>query len=148
MSDPDPDDVWRKVLEWVMVADRDHRAAQVCLAAAPPLPEVAAYHCQQAMEKLLKGFLVRSNTDFGKTHDLDELGLSVLAMFPSAAPLVTPARAWTAWSVVYRYPGESGPIPEPSADELNLALDLIARLAAMLRSLGPPPNRNATTHGD
>ena len=58
------------------VAGSDQRAARICLAADPPLPGVAAYHCQQAIEKLLKGFLVRSNTDFGKTHDLDELGQS------------------------------------------------------------------------
>jgi HEPN domain-containing protein len=138
MSGPDPADLWRKVLEWMHIADRDHRAARMCLAADPPLPEVAAFLCQQAIEKLLKGFLVRSNTDFRKTHDLDELGRSVIAIYPSAAALVTPARAWTAWSVVYRYPGETAPVPEPSVEELTEALDLIARLAETLRALGPP----------
>jgi HEPN domain-containing protein len=137
MSGPDPAEIWRKVLDWLQVAARDERAARICLAADPPLPEVAAYHCQQAMEKLLKGFLVRSNTDFRKTHDLDELGRSVLAAFPFAAPLITPARGWTAWSVAYRYPGEADPAPGPTAEELNQALDLVARLSEALRSLGP-----------
>jgi len=31
------------------------------------------FHCQQAVEKYLKGFLVYNNTDFPKTHDLDFL---------------------------------------------------------------------------
>ncbi len=145
MSGPDPADLWQKVLEWLQVADQDHRAARICLAADPPLPEVAAYHCQQAIEKLLKGFLVRSNTDFGKTHDLDALGHSVAAIFPSARLLVTSASAWTAWSVVYRYPGETAPVPEPSAEELTRALDLIVRLAAMRQSLGPPSNGDRVT---
>jgi HEPN domain-containing protein len=139
MSGPDPADIWSKVLEWLWVADRDERAVRLCLAADPPLLDVAAYHCQQAMEKLLKGFLVRSNTDFGKTHDLDELGQAVLAQYPAAVALVTPARAWSSWAIVYRYPDETGPVPEPSAEELAQALDLISGLAEMLRSLGPPP---------
>jgi HEPN domain-containing protein len=138
MSGPDPADVWAKVLEWPRVADRDQRAAQICLAAAPPLNDVAAYHCQQAMEKILKGFLVHACIDFGKTHDLDALGGTMLARFPAAEPLVTPARGWSDWSVIYRYPDETGPVAEPSAEEIGGAIDLIARLAATLRSLGPP----------
>jgi HEPN domain-containing protein len=141
MNGPDPADVWQKVLEWLEIADRDQRTARICLTADPPLRDVAAHHCQQVMEKLLKGFLVRSSTDFGKTHDLDELGQSVLAVFPSVAPLVTPAGAWTAWGVDYRYPGETGPLPEPEAAELIQALDLIASLARTLQSLGPPTDR-------
>jgi HEPN domain-containing protein len=145
MSEPDPSELWDKVLGWLHVADSDHRAARACLAADPPLPGVAAYHCQQAIEKLLKGFLVRSNKDFGKTHDLNELGQSVLAMYPFAGRFVTPARDWTAWNVVYRYPGETGPVPEPTAEELTRALDLIANLAQMLRTLEPPSDKAQTT---
>jgi HEPN domain len=145
MSEPDPSELWDKVLEWLLVADSDHRAARACLAADPPLPGVAAYHCRQAIEKLLKGFLVRSNKDFGKTHDLDELGQSVLAIYPSTGRFVTQARGWSAWNVVYRYPGETGPVPEPAAEELTRALDLIANLAQMLRALGPPPNKAPKT---
>jgi HEPN domain-containing protein len=137
MSGPDPADVWRKVVEWLGVADRDQRAARICLTADPPLLDVAAYHCQQAMEKLLKGFLVRSNTDFGRTHDLTDLGHSVVARFPTTAPLVTPARTWTAWSIDYRYPGEKSPVPEPTGRELTEALELISRPAEVLRSLEP-----------
>jgi hypothetical protein len=52
--------------------------------------------------------------------------------------LLTPVREWTAWSVTYRYPGEAGPEPEPSAEELTRALALIDALEAALRSLAPP----------
>jgi HEPN domain-containing protein len=99
---------------------------------------VATFHCQQAAEKLLKGFLVQAGTDFGKTHDLDALAQSVLAHFPSLESLLRPMRAWTAWSVAYRYPGEPGPEPEPSTEELSQALDMSERLDTALRSLAPP----------
>jgi len=111
--------------------------ARIGPTADPPLFGVVAFPCQQAAEKLLKGFLVRGLVDFGKTHDLDRLGRSVLARFPDLASLVTPLAPWTAWSVAYRYPGEAGAEPEPMQTELAQALDLIARLEAAPRALAP-----------
>ena len=43
---------------------------------APPLPREALYHCQQAAEKALKGFLAFHDHPFRRTHDLRELGES------------------------------------------------------------------------
>jgi HEPN domain-containing protein len=118
-------------------AAEDERIARGCLEFDPPSFGGAAFHCQQAAEKLLKGFLVRGCIDFRKTHDLDALGQSVAAEFPSIAPMLSPLRQWTTWSVAYRYPGETLPEPEPTFDELLLALNLIARLTEGLRALGP-----------
>jgi len=118
--------------------ESDQRAVRACLAVDPPLRGIAAYHCQQAAEKLLKGFLVRAQADFGKTHDLDRLGQSVIARFPAIAPLVTQLAHWTTWGVAYRYPAEPGPEPEPSPGELSAALDLIVALTAALHALAPP----------
>ncbi len=138
MSGPDPGELWTHVCGWLDVAAVDERAARLSLAADPPLPTVAAFHCQQAAEKLLKGLLVRALIDFGKTHDLERLGRPVTGRYPDLAPLVKPMRDWTAWSVAYRYPAESGPEPEPPRAELEAALRLIAQLAAAARALGPP----------
>lgn len=137
MSGPDPADIWQEVLAWLRVAESDGRAARLCLTRDPPLSDVAAFHCQQAAEKLLKGFLVQANTGFRRTHDLDALVASVVARFPAVEKLASPMRRWTAWGVAYRYPTETEPEPEPSAAELNVALDLIERLATHLRSLAP-----------
>ncbi len=99
MSGPDPADVWQEVLGWLRVADTDQRAAKVCIDCEPPLHEVAAFHCQQAAEKLLKGLLVRSCVDFGKTHDLEKPGQKAGVQFPSVAPPAGSMRAWTNWNV-------------------------------------------------
>jgi HEPN domain-containing protein len=144
---PDKGDVWPEVLEWLRVAASDQRVAGLCLAANPPQCDVAAFLCQQAAEKLLKGFLVSAGDDFRKTHDLEKLGQSVLMHYPSLEAIVVAAGDWTAWNVAYRYPGEAGPEPEPTAMELAAVLDLIARLSDMLRSLGPPSERDDTTQG-
>jgi hypothetical protein len=80
-----------------------------------------------------------------KTHDLDVLAGCVQAEFRSMDHLLTPVREWTAWSVAYRYPGEAGPEPEPSAEELTRALALIDALEAALRSLAPPSQEDGAS---
>lgn len=59
---------------WLTRARMDLRAAEVDLAAEPPLAEDATFHCQQAAEKAPKGFLAWHDTPFRKTHNLEELG--------------------------------------------------------------------------
>ena len=49
------------------------RAAEVLLKSDEGLMDTACYHCHQAVEKYLKGFLVFKNISFSKTHDLDYL---------------------------------------------------------------------------
>jgi HEPN domain-containing protein len=135
MSGPDPADTREEVVGWLRVATADRRVARLCLDADPPARDGAAFHCQQAAEKVLKGFLVQAGIDFRKTHDLDLLGRTVLTRFPSLEPLVLPLRDWTNWSVAYRYPGEPDVVPQPSVMELDRALDLIARLASELEAI-------------
>ena len=134
---PDPAEIWIEVLGWIKVATSDMRAARVCLSADPPLCDIAAYHCQQASEKLLKGFLVRANRDFGKTHNLGKLADAVVIAFPHVDRLVEPLRDWTLWSVAYRYPGMEQEEPEPSLDGLYIALRAIETVRSGLLSLAP-----------
>jgi hypothetical protein len=42
---------------WLVNAQKDLRSAEHGLSAAPPLLEDVVFHCQQAIEKALKGFL-------------------------------------------------------------------------------------------
>ncbi len=46
------------VRAWLAAADDDLRATRGCLHGPEPTPTSAAYHCQQAAEKLLKAVLV------------------------------------------------------------------------------------------
>jgi len=139
MTDPDRRAHWQRVEGWIRHAGEDARIARGCLSLDPPALGGAAYHCQQAAEKLLKGFLVQAGVDFRRTHDLDTLIESVLPRFPALRPLLTTLGAWTTWGVAYRYPGEDEPEPEPGAEELSVALEVIAQLDAALRSHAPPP---------
>jgi HEPN domain-containing protein len=104
---------------WFQKAANDLRGADIDLAASPPLVEDALFHCQQAAEKAMKGFLSAHDRPFKKTHDLDELGRACESLDPSLMPLLLPARDLTVFAWEYRYPGATD---VPSVAETRMAL--------------------------
>lgn len=90
---------------WLAVVDDDLR--QVVNNLHGPLPSLAgaAYHCQQAAEKLVKAVLVETRTPFSKTHDIGAL----VGLLPASHPLKTRLAGLaklTPYGVAYRYPAE------------------------------------------
>lgn len=136
MKAPDPRARWQAVERWLRVAERDRKMVLACMASDPPLYDGAAFHCQQAVEKLLKGFLTLAGRRGGKTHSLEQLGTLAQANFPDIAELVAAAYGWSKWAWVYRYPEEDAP-PQPDEAEIRVALDVIDRQAARLRAERP-----------
>jgi uncharacterized protein len=144
MKAPDPRARWEAVNRWLEVAQVDRNAAQSLLAVTSLRPS-APFHCQQALEKLLKGFLTLAGKRGGKTHALDRLGAAAAKSFPEIEQLVAAAKNWSG-AFVYRYPFDEAP-PVPDEYELRRALDVIDELAARLRAANhePPvrPSRRA-----
>jgi HEPN domain-containing protein len=58
------------VLEWVEIADNDFDSARILNESARKHCEIICYHCAQAVEKYLKGYLIFKNVIPKKTHDL------------------------------------------------------------------------------
>jgi HEPN domain-containing protein len=136
MKTPDPQARWNAVERWLRVAERDRRMVVAAIEEDPPLYDGAAFHCQQAVEKLLKGFLTLAGKRGGNTHSLEQLGSLAQQSFPDIAGLVAAASGWSDWVHVFRYPEENEP-PEPGEAEIRAALDVIDRLAARLRQKQP-----------
>lgn len=109
----------KEVRSWFRKATNDLRGADIDLAASPPLIEDALFHCQQAVEKSLKGFLTAHDRPYRKTHDLDELGKACETIDDSLTTALTPARDLTIFAWEFRYPGDSD---VPSIDEAHQAL--------------------------
>ena len=135
MKPPDPHARWDAVERWLAVAAHDRQAVAVCMAADPPLRGIAAFHCQQAVEKLLKGFLTLAGKRSRKTHSLSQLGAAATASFPEIADLVSAVENWSSWVADFRYPSGH---PEPDDDELRHALAIIDELAQRLAAHRPP----------
>lgn len=106
---------------WLLKAHSDlHTARQI-----GGLPDghldAGIYHCQQAAEKALKGFLVQNEVPFDKVHDLGEILQQAKQMDPAFQQYETAAETLTPYSVTYRYPDELG-LLEPSRAEFDAAL--------------------------
>jgi len=137
MRAPDTRARWEVVNRWLEIADIDRNAAQALLA-IPSLRPSAPFHCQQALEKLLKGFLTLAGKRGGKTHALDRLGAAAAKSFPEIEELVAAAKNWSDWAFIYRYPSDKAS-PVPDEDELRRALAVIDALAVRLRAANPEP---------
>lgn len=104
----------RDVASWLEICDLDLRSV---LLLCKDCPETAAYHCQQAAEKLMKAVLLHSQLDIPKTHSLSVL----VAKTPSEHPLVPALKALVIlqpYATIFRYPIDY-PQPPPSEQELR-----------------------------
>lgn len=92
-----------EALDWVAKAAEDEVVVDLIWQNGGPW-SLAAYHVQQAAEKLLKAVLAESGTPIPKTHDLVHL---VSLMPPQFVPVeVDQAVAQlTAYAWITRYPG-------------------------------------------
>ncbi len=108
-----------EVREWLHKATGDVRAAEICRGAQPPIPDAAAFHCQQAAEKAIKGFLTLHGRVFRKSHSIEHIGALALAVDPSLRAAMERASPLTEYAWKFRYPGTPG---EPSAAEVDEAL--------------------------
>ena len=123
---------------WLTKAASDIRSAEVASAAEPPLLSDAAFHCQQATEKVLKGFLAWHDRPFRKTHSLVELGEQCAELETELEPLLKRAAPLTAYATEYRYPG--GP-DDPSMEEVAAALSLAREVFEAVASRLPEDAR-------
>jgi HEPN domain-containing protein len=97
-----------------------------------PTPlEIICFHCQQAVEKYLKGFLVFHGEEPPYIHDLDKLCKQCKSIEPLFAEVVDICSRITQYGVQPRYPAE---ISIDKADMLRALHDTQAVSAFMRRT--------------
>ena len=99
-----------EVTEWLQKAYLDLRSARVVLTHEPPVVEAACFHCQQAVERSLKAFLVWRGVAFERVHSLSYLLDVCEGLTPELSSLRDRVDALTPYAVEVRYPGASGKI--------------------------------------
>ena len=92
--------------EWLIYAISDLAAANN-LAGDRKQYRNVVYHCQQAAEKALKGYLMHNNIKFDRTHDLIVLisDCALLDISFNSARLINHCINLNPFSVSIRYPG-------------------------------------------
>jgi HEPN domain-containing protein len=89
--------------------------------------ENVLFHCQQAAEKSLKGYLAWRNQPFRRTHDLEELVKQCADLADDFSVLTTAAGVLTQFGVDPRYPGFAAEAtPEEMAQALRLADEIVS----------------------
>lgn len=124
------------VQSWLTKAQHDLASAQVLATATPPLLDTAIYHCQQAAEKAIKGYLVFCDHDIDRTHDVELLIRTAIPYAQEFETWVEAGIVLTPYARMYRYPGFSD---EPSQAEFEQALAVAEGIYEVVLSLIPLP---------
>ena len=118
---------------WLKKAANDLRAAEALRAASPPLLDEAVFHCQQAAEKALKGFLTWNGRAFRKTHNLEEVGEQCVSIDPTLGETVDRGVPLSEYAWKFRYPGGPyEPTPEEAIETLAIAREVVEAVLSRL----------------
>jgi HEPN domain-containing protein len=129
----------KEVRRWLAKADHDRLNVEFLLEQGKPLMDIAAFHCQQAVEKLLKAYLTFREHEFEKTHDVGALTKLCARYDREFEALLDDVEPLTAFAVRFRYPGPN----DPSVAQVQRALQAVQRVREFLRprisiESGPP----------
>jgi HEPN domain-containing protein len=118
------DEAKRELVRSWLIKARNDRDTAVQLSSLPEGHlDTAIYHCQQAAEKAVKGFLAFHDHRLERTHDIEHLTEHAIRNAPSFASWKSAAATLTPYVAAYRYPGEATSL-EPSRTEFDEALRL------------------------
>jgi len=97
------------IAEWFSFADMDLATAEHLISTMHPQPlEIICYHCQQAAEKYLKGYLFYKCVEPPKTHDLVDLNDICADVDGRFSSIDKACGILTRYGVQPRYPHEIG----------------------------------------
>ena len=125
-----------KTTAWVFFADRDILTAKTIIDYTELTGEVA-FHCQQAIEKYFKAYLVEHGKEVRKIHDL----LSLYSEVKSIHDWNIDEDLLEVISKIYtesRYPGNIGMTPEgllPTPEDARRYLEFTLSVEAIFREL-------------
>lgn len=103
------------------------------LDSSEPFTDIICFHAQQAGEKYIKAYLVFQETEFPKTHSLEDLLLLASRKDPSFLKLIEDAATLTPYAVEIRY-GESG---EPLFEDAKKVVKIAEQIKFFISSKLP-----------
>ena len=109
------------IKEWLHKGERDLDTARLTLDNRPEYTDIICYHCQQAVEKYLKAYLVYLDTPFEKKHDLDYLIDLIVENDKDIEQFYDFVETLSGYAVEIRYPDDWS---EPSIEEAKGAYEI------------------------
>lgn len=124
-----------EVREWLKRAFHDLDAARALFTTGRGGPENIAFHCQQSVEKSLKGYLVSRRMPFAKVHDLEYLIDLCARHDPTLDALRDGVEPLTQFAVMSRYPTGADPDPPSLTHALEVAERVLAAISERTATL-------------
>jgi HEPN domain-containing protein len=116
---------------WLEKADHDLGTAKLIYLHIPAYYDTIAFHCQQAVEKYLKGYLIFLDIGFKPVHDLRYLLNLVLTIDQSFDPLYERLSDLNDFAVKIRYPDLA---IMPTNSELEEAIHLAQNVKELVEN--------------
>ncbi|MFN2542643.1 MAG: HEPN domain-containing protein [Chthoniobacterales bacterium] len=112
---------------WLQKAAHDLATARLLVQEEKRLLDIAVYHCQQAAEKSLKGWLTAKEITFPKTHSLSDVLALCIPVNSAFADYEEHCRQLSPLVHEFRYPGSAAePDYDGAAEALRLAEEVYA----------------------
>ena len=129
----DDDYLKEKAREWFKKGDNDIRSAEILIKDIQPPTDTVCFHCQQAVEKYLKGYLTLKGIEFIKSHDLDYLLKLCVDSNREFESFRETALTLNKYGIETRYPADI-PIYYPP-EEAKKAIDLTKGIINFIREI-------------
>ncbi len=126
------------VRQWLHKAQVDLESARRLAGPADSFLDTAFFHCQQAAEKAVKGYLACQDHPLVKTHDVEELVELAESYEPRFTAWRQAAAALTPYATAFRYPPK---LTESDEEQYRQAEQAAAGIFAFVCSLLPEEAR-------
>ena len=110
---------------WIKKGKRDLLTAEHELSFLDAVTESICFHCQQAVEKFLKAYLIHLGISFTKTHEIGELITKCANRDKEISAFKEEADKLTDYAIEVRYPEE---LLEPTSEEAKEAFEIAKRI--------------------
>ena len=94
------------IQQWFDKANNDLKTAKILLDDSPELTDIITFHCQQAVEKFFKCYLIKLDIVFKKTHNLTYLLDLMEEKINVPGKMYKVAETLNDYAVEIRYPRE------------------------------------------
>jgi HEPN domain-containing protein len=112
----------KEVAEWLIIADEEIKTAgKLNKDADPDIYTNIYYHCSQAIEKLLKGYLIFNDKGYNKNHNISQSLWNCIKNDESFKEILLDCNKMTQLVQNLRYPGRM----KPTKEDIKRAFSLI-----------------------
>lgn len=115
---------------WFDKAEKDFLTAQHELTFEDAVKESICFHCQQAVEKYLKAYLIFLEINFPKTHEIGELIGLIENVDNNISQLKNEADKLTDYAVEIRYPDDWF---EPNQNDVTEAINITQQIREYIK---------------